>query len=225
MASSASPADVLGAIPGVKTFKHADIIQGPTTALVVIDLQNVFTLSGMPVEVPASRIIIPNVNRLARAVRVAGGKVVWVQMTLRGQENAWSVFFDGPSRAAVLAQMDPGSFGYQLHADLNVCKQDMIIQKTRYSAFIQGASDIDSKLRAQNIDTVIIAGALTNICCESSARDAMMLNYKVILVSDANATTSDAEHQASLRAIARAFGDVVNTDEAIAALTGLLGAP
>jgi len=69
-------------------------IVGPSTALVVIDLQNAFMLPGMPLDIPLSRELIPNVNRLARAVREAGGKVVWIQMTFDGQEKSWSVMFD-----------------------------------------------------------------------------------------------------------------------------------
>jgi ureidoacrylate peracid hydrolase len=103
--------------------------------------------------------------------------------------------------------------------DLDVRDEDLIVPKYRYSAFIQGSSDLDARLRELGIDTVIVVGTLTNVCCESSARDAMMLNYKVIMVSDANATTSDAEHRASLAAIARSFGEVVSTDDLIARVT------
>src|ERR1700683_2048296 len=75
-----------------------DRLLGPKTALVVIDLQNVFMLPGMPVEVPAAREIVPNVNKLAAATRAASGKVVWVKMCLEGQTEAWRVFFDGDPR-------------------------------------------------------------------------------------------------------------------------------
>lgn len=70
-------------------------------------------------------------------------------------------------------------------------------------------------LHARGIDTVLIAGALTNVCCESSARDAMMLDYKVVMISDANATMTDAEHAASLNTFVMFFGDVLSTDEAM----------
>jgi ureidoacrylate peracid hydrolase len=65
----------------------------------------------------------------------------------------------------------------------------------------------------------MIVGTLTNVCCESSARDAMMLNYRLLFVSDANAALSDAEHNATLGTILRVFGDVATTDEAIALLS------
>jgi ureidoacrylate peracid hydrolase len=192
---------------------------GPKTALVVIDLQNVFMLPGMPVEVPAAREIVPSVNKLAAATRGAGGKVVWVKMCLEGQTEAWSVFFDGDTRRETLAELTPGAHGFELYDGLDVQSEDAVLVKRRYSAFIQGSSDIDRHLRSAGIDTVIIAGTLTNVCCESSARDAMMLNYRVVFVSDANAALSDAEHNASLGIILRVFGDVATTDGVVALLS------
>lgn len=207
------------AMTPARLFKHSEAISGPKTALVVIDLQNAFMLPGMPVEVPAARDIVPNVNRLAQTVRAAGGKVIWVQVNLSGQRDSWSVFFASSPRKSAGPYLEPGTHGYALHDDLDVRDEDLIVPKTRYSVFIQGSSDLDATLRKLGIDTVVVVGTLTNVCCESSARDAMMLNYKVIMVSDANATTSDAEHRASLAAIARSFGEVVSTDELIARVT------
>jgi ureidoacrylate peracid hydrolase len=196
-----------------------DRLLGPKTALVVIDLQNAFMLPGMPVEVPAAREIVPNVNKLAAATRTNGGKVVRVKMNLEGQPDLWPVFFDGDPRRATLSELTPGSHGFELYADLDVRPEDLIVVKKRFSAFIQGSSDIDQKLQSAGIDTVIIAGTLTNICCESSARDAMMLNYRLVFVSDANAAISDAEHNATLTSILRVFGDVATTNETIALLS------
>ena len=201
------------------TLNRYDHLVGPKTALVVIDLQNAFMLPGMPVEVPTAREIVPNVNKLAAAMRSAGGKVVWVKMNLEGQTEAWRVFFDGDPRRATLSELTPGSHGFELHAALDVRPEDAILVKKRFSAFIQGSSDIDRHLRQAGIDTVIIVGTLTNICCESSARDAMMLNYRLVFVADANAALSDAEHNATLTSMLRVFGDVATTNEVIELLS------
>lgn len=209
---------IAGAMQQRGKLNRFDKIVGPQTALVVIDLQNVFMLPGMPVEVPTAREIVPNVNRLADAVRTAGGKVVWVQMTLNEQQESWSVFFEGERRRDAFKDLQRGSHGHALHRDLDVKAGDIVIEKRRYSAFIQGSSDIDWILREHGIDTVVIVGTLTNVCCESSARDAMMLNYKLVFVSDANAAISDAEHNATLGTILRVFGDVATTGETIARL-------
>ena len=69
-----------------------------------------------------------------------------------------------------------------------------------------------------------LAGTVTNVCCESSARDASVLNFRTIMVSDGNAANSRAEHDASLTAFYNIFGDVMDTDMIIAALEGGRGA-
>ncbi len=190
-------------------------LTGPGTALVVIDMQNFFMLPGMAVEVPTAREIVPNVNRLAAATREAGGTVAWVQMTLVDQAESWSVFFDGETRGTALERLRPGTREHALHADLDVRPDDLIVQKTRYSAFIQGSSPLDDLVRNRGVDTLIIAGTLTNVCCESTARDAMMLNYRVVFVSDANAALSDEDHNATLATIFRVFGDIRATDDVV----------
>ncbi len=194
------------------------------TALVVIDLQNGFMLPGMPVAVPTALEIVPNVNRLARAIRAGGGQVVWVQMSSAENYGGWTVFGQGFSdefRARVAESLRPGSHGYALHADLGALPEDLRIDKTRFSAFIQGSSDLDARLRERGIDTVVVTGTVTNICCESTARDAMMLDYKVVFPSDANAAVTDDEHNATLRNMIRTFADVCTTDEAIARFGGI----
>ena len=112
----------------------------------------------------------------------------------------------------------PGDFGHAFYPSLEVRPGDLTVRKTRFSAFIQGASDLDAILRKRGIDTVIIVGTATNICCESTARDAMMLNYKVFFVSDANACDTDEEHNATLGIMMVMFADVRATDEMIALL-------
>lgn len=197
-----------------------DRLAGPSMALVVIDLQNIFMAPGMPLEVPVARDIVPNVNRLAKAVRGAGGTVVWVQMTGEGM-RAWSSYYERMSPAMqkeVAANLERGSDGHALYADLDVRPADLMVEKTRYSVFIQGASELDRELRRRGIDTVLVVGTLTNVCCESTARDAMMLNYRTVMISDANAALTDEEHNATLGNVLVTFGDVLSTDEAITAL-------
>ena len=73
-------------------------------------------------------------------------------------------------------------------------------------------------LQARGIDTLIISGTATQVCCESTARDAMMMNYKVFFIADANATFTDEEHNATLSAMAHGFCDVIDTDTMIATI-------
>jgi len=88
----------------------------------------------------------------------------------------------------------------------------MKAEKRRFSAFIQGSGELDKVLKSRGIDTVLITGTVTGVCCESTARDAMMLNYKVVMVTDGNAAYSDDEHNAALTAFYASFGDVMPTD-------------
>jgi len=204
---------------------HAfDTLVGPSTALLVVDLQNVFMLPPYPTEVPVARELVPNVNRLAQATRAAGGAVVWIQMTHTEQDKkTWSVFYDDVTKIAnrgdKLKGLLRGSHGQALYDTLDVKPEDLKVEKNRFSAFIQGSSDLDMLLKERGIDTVLVTGTVTNTCCESTARDAMMLNYKTVMVSDANAAATDDEHNATLANILRIFGDVMSTDEVIARLT------
>ena len=109
----------------------------------------------------------------------------------------------------------PGDFGHTLYPSLEVRPGDLTVRKYRFSALVQGASDLDAMLRTRGVDTLIIVGTATNVCCESTARDAMMLNYKVFFVSDANACRTDEEHNATLAILMSMFADVRSTDEMI----------
>ena len=70
-------------------------------------------------------------------------------------------------------------------------------------------------MKAEGIDTRLITGTRTNGCCESSARDAMMLNYKVVMVTDGNAAITDIEHNSALTNFYLTFGDIYSTDELV----------
>ena len=209
-----------------KLLSH-DVIDAARTALVVVDMQNHFVAEGFPAELPISREIVPTINRLAKAMRAAGGKVLWVQTTATGALEHWGnrhKYMLTPERAAErLASLDEAAEGFRLYPALEPLPDDLRVKKIKYSAFIAGSSDIDAQLRSRGIDTVLIAGTATNVCCESSARDAMMLDYRVIMLSDANATWTDEEHAAALNNCLLFFGDVMTTDEAIGRLVSAKG--
>ena len=96
---------------------------------------------------------------------------------------------------------------------------DIFTTKDRYSALIRESSPLNAILRERAIDTLLIAGTKTNVCCESTARDAMMLDYKVVLLCDCTAALSDDEHLATLENVLQQFGDVMTADDALALLT------
>jgi ureidoacrylate peracid hydrolase len=185
-------------------------------ALIVVDMQNHFVDL-----IPTCRGIVPNINRIAQALRAAGGTVAWIQATHTDTgRSAWPMFFEHFVGAEVAAnirrKLAPGAEGHALFAELDVQDEDLIVPKDRFSALIQGASNLEAELRARGIDSVIITGTNTNVCCESTARDAMMLDFKTFMVEDANAAFSDAEHVAGLTTVAQVFADVLSTDEMLA---------
>ena len=170
-----------------------------------------------------AREIVPNVNRLASVVRAAGGGVFWIKNTVDERcAIDWSnahAMLTPESRARRVAAMSEGTKGQELWPELDVRPEDEIVRKYRFSAFLPGTSELPYRLRARGFDTVLITGTVTNVCCESSARDAMMTNFRTIMVSDANAAMTMEEHQASLIAFYAIFGDVMDTDFVIQRLT------
>jgi ureidoacrylate peracid hydrolase len=188
------------------------------TAHIIIDMQNGFVEQGAPVEVPIAREIVPNVNRISQVIRAAGGANYFVQFTTPiGDLDSWSTFYGRFTQDIAKGHQDaftPGAHHWQLWPALDVDRYaDRTIEKKRFGAFIPGTCDLDAELRNRGIDTLIITGTLTNCCCESTARDAMQLNYKVIFATDANAALSDAEHNATLNNMMFLFADVMSTDE------------
>ena len=117
-----------------------------------------------------------------------------------------------------LTQLDESHEGFKVYPKLEALPTDLRVKKIKYSAFIAGSSDIDAQLKTRGIETLLVTGTVTNVCCESTARDAMMLDYRVAMLSDGNASLTDEEHAASLNNFLIFFGDVMTTDEAIGRL-------
>jgi ureidoacrylate peracid hydrolase len=200
-----------------------DDLDPAKSALVVVDLQNAFMLPGVAHSLClTAQEIVPNVNKLAQAVRDTGGKVVWIQTAFTEETTkSWSVYYNiskpeqNKKRADALA---PGSKGYALYETLDARPDDIYVEKKRFSAFIQGSSNLAEVLRAEGIDTVLITGTMTNVCCESTARDAMMCNFKTLMVADGNAAATDEDHNNSLAAFYLTFGDIMSTDMLVGCL-------
>jgi ureidoacrylate peracid hydrolase len=218
------PQDVIERVIRHRGREHVyDNFDPARTALLVVDMQNAFMMPGVAhVLCAEAASIVPNINRLAESLRLAGGTVVWVISTFgeASLEN-WPVLHEmagaerTPARIAALAE---GSIGHQLWAELVVEPGDLTIVKTKYSAFIQGSSTLEATLRQRGINTVLVAGTVTGVCCESTARDAMMLNFRTVMVTDANAAMTDEDHNASLRAFYLSFGDILSTEQIVAHL-------
>jgi ureidoacrylate peracid hydrolase len=199
-------------------------LDGRKTALVVVDMQNYFVADGMPGCAPEARTIVPNINRLAQATRMAGGTVIWIQTeALIGDPEDWANRKEATSaarwakRQSLLARSGDG---FAIYPACEVLPEDKIAIKYRYSAFIPYPSELDGQLRKDGIDTLLVTGVATSTCCESTARDAAMWGYRTIMVSDGNADHTDALHNHTLGKFLVTFGDVQTTDELLAKLKG-----
>src|SRR3954463_6418625 len=196
-----------------------DRLDPSRTALLVIDMQNAFVAPGAPVEVPAARTIVPTINRLATELRKRGVPVIWVlHQNADDWDGFFGVFVKPEARAAAAKALSAGSDLQKPWRDLVIAPSDVKVTKNRYSALIGQSSTLASILGERNIDTLLIAGTKTNVCCECTARDAMMLDYKVVMLSDCTAALSDEEHLATLENVIQQFGDVLTADEALALL-------
>jgi ureidoacrylate peracid hydrolase len=203
----------------LRLFKN---MEPARTAFVIIDMQNAFVAPGGVIEVPASREIVPNINRMAEACREVGALVIWIRSHHPKAGADWRNFFDHfvrPERQLSAAQaLSDDAPTSHFYPEMDIRVEDFIVIKNRYSCFIPGSSSLERLLRSQQRDTIILAGTKTNICVESTARDAMMLDFRVTVLSDATCTLSAAEHQASLDVMIQEFADIMVVDDVIAEL-------
>lgn len=194
-------------------------------AHVVVDMQTGFIAEGAAVEVPMTRQIMGNINAVSRSVRAAGGINAFFRFTYdEAERHSWDSFYTGymgggPQTQLMKQAFSRGAGPWQIDPGMDFDEaRDLVFDKTRFSGFIPGTCDIHEALQARGIDTLIISGTLTNCCCESTARDAMQMGYKIIFLTDGNATLSDEEHNATLLSMASIFADVMDTSELLSVI-------
>lgn len=206
-----------------------DSLDPAKTAFAIVDMQNAFCAEGAPAEVPAARGICAALNAFTRELRGLGAAVVWIThantVTVDAGDGArsdWDNFFDlfvaADLRRRTIESLAPGGEGQRVYAPLKVAESDLRVTKNRYSALAPGASPLERILRGYGIENLLVGGTKTNVCCESTARDAMMRDFRVVMVSDCLAALSDGEHLAALETFIQQFGDVMTSAEALAAL-------
>lgn len=188
----------------------------PRTALIVVDMQDYFVKEGMPSYIAGGTEIAPSINRLAGALRAAGGLVVWIQTEAPSDADDWanrreSTGAESWANRRKLLARDGAGFG--ISPACEVAPEDKFATKIRYSAFIPYPSELDDVLKAHGIDTLLITGVATSTCCESTARDASMWGYRTVMVADGNADQTDALHRHTLGKFLTTFGDVQTTDQ------------
>jgi len=189
----------------------------------VVDMQNYYVAEGYPSHSPEAPTIVPNINRMAAGLRATGGRVVWIQtdsaeaLAKWGKHHTYKLTPENAARR--LRLLSESDEGFKLYKTLEPKPEDLYVRKIKFSAMIGDSSNLDAVLREHKLDTLLIAGTKTNVCCESTARDASMMEYRVVLLSDATATSTDEEHAAALNCFQVSFGDVMTVDEAMAKLS------
>ncbi len=190
---------------------HAyDDLDPARTALVVIDLDVGSCRREPQLTAPA----IDRINDMAHALRRNGGTVSFVTSRIEDPVDL-AIRLGDDAAAMYSSETQSGGAGTLLAPALGVESGDIHAVKLGASAFFPGRCDLHDQLHSRDIKSVLIAGLVTNICCESSARDAFELGYRATMVSDANVGQSFGLHEASLSTFFRFFGDVRPTTDVI----------
>lgn len=185
-------------------------------ALLVIDMQRDFVEEGAIMEVPMARARLPQMAKIIDQCRKSGIPVIYTRHVLsdRFDISPLEVAYQPRLRTSGMREGTPG---IEIVDALAPLAGETVIDKHRYDAFYN--TRLETILRTirgvGQVDTVIIIGTVTNICCESTARSAFMRDFKVVFASDANGGLDDASHQATLGIIGRVFGRVIETDDLI----------
>lgn len=190
------------------------------TALVNIDMQSVFVGEGEVYGNAHARDIVAPINALSAAMRAAGAPVIWTRNTYTPDGPCapppWQYDPKDSRVAAGMAALKAGTASHDLYPGMQVSDGDIVLDKYRYGAFACPAGNLKRALAGLDCEMLVITGALTNCCCETTAREANMAGYKVIVVADATATVTDAEHNAALLNLRLNFADVKRTREVLA---------
>ena len=192
-------------------------IQLNRMALVNVDMQVAF-VEGTPLSAPRGRDLVDVLNPLIKVCRQAGLMVIHTRhVTRQDGSNLGSMgdLIDAVRDGYIME----GSSTVELHPDVDVQSTDIILDKPRYGAFT--GTDLDNILRGNGIDSIIISGICTNICCETTAREAGMRDYRVFFMEDGTETfpigdlTSDQIRRVVNATVGVAFANVLPVREMI----------
>ena len=197
------------------------------TALVNVDMQAAFVAEDQPYGNAHARDVVANINALSRAMRAAGAPVIWTRQTYTSEPPLaapeWQYDPDRPGVAAGMVALAAGSSGHGLYPRMEIANDDIVLDKYRYGAFSCPAGALPDALERLGVALLIVTGTLTNCCVESTAREANMAGYKVIVAADATSAVTDAEHNAALMNLRISFADVRRTADLLRMIRGLRG--
>ncbi len=193
------------------------------TALIVIDVQNDFCAPGGMMDqegfdLADAQAMADRLPPLISAARAAGVLVVFVRNVYSSEHNFYlsDTWLEQASRARAGSYTRrevcaADSWGGDFYGEVRPGPRDPIVTKHRFNAFLN--TDLDTVLRANGIRTAVFTGVATNVCVETTARDAFMRDYYVVFTDDGTATYAREDHEATLRNISRYFGELASVAE------------
>jgi|SRR5579862_3922914 len=194
-------------------------------AVLIVDVQNDFCAEGGALhregrDLTLVKAMVPRLAAFVNAARVARVPLIWIRNVYNTGPNwylseVWLEQAHRRRRGAYLSipVCQPDNWNGDFY-QIGPITDEVIVTKHRYGAF--ESSDLDLVLRSRGIRTVIMTGVATNVCVETTARQAFLRDYYVVFTSDCTATYSQAEHDATLHNIDSFFGAVVTADEVCA---------
>jgi ureidoacrylate peracid hydrolase len=191
------------------------------TALIVVDMQNIWVHPRGARYLPLSEDIVPKIQELLRFGHSNQIPVFYLHTTKRRDLADVGIFADikpqthDPDDQWSNFENTPGAEFYEL---TKPTVEDIVVKKFRYSGFY--GTQLENLLHALGRDTIAIIGVATNVCCDSTARDGAMRDFKVLFLSDCNASFSQEEQDATLRNFDRHFGVVMDSKALMVKLAG-----
>lgn len=175
------------------------------TALLVIDLQRWYLERGQPEKLARVGALIARTNALIDFFHEHGLPVVHIQLVHKADGSTWNQamrpHWTGQPQAGTVTE---GTWEAELHPDVHTHSDDVVVTKTRGSAFIRTA--LEEILKARGVGTVVLTGYATNRCVGLTAIDAWERDFRVMLAGEAILGTSAADGNLMLDYLTKAFG-------------------
>lgn len=187
-------------------------VRKDNTALIVVDMQNIWVHPRGARYLPMSEDVVPRMQELLRFCRSSGVPVIYLHTTKRKDLADAGIFADiKPQTHDADNEWSnfEGTPGAEIYEPVKPAQSDILVKKFRYSGFY--GTQLENLLRALGRDTIAITGVATNVCCDSTARDGAMRDFKVLFLSDCNASFSTAEQEATLSNFDKHFGVVMDS--------------
>ncbi len=173
------------------------------SALLVLDMQNVFLSPSSHAYIPSSIVIKPIINSLINYFENHGRPVIFTRhITSEDEKDLMSKWWKSP-----ISLDDPLS---STSSDLQIGSSDVLI-KNKYSAFIN--TNLEEILRKKTIKQVLITGVMSHLCCESTAREAFMRNFEVFYIIDGTATYTELLHKGTMFSLAHGFAECLTAKD------------